>query len=309
MNELVITRHNPQIDPFMNIWGWEISVYLFLGGLVAGMMLISGYFIFTGRTKNTKCSCFIIPLVALAAISLGMLALFLDLGHKLYVWRMYLTFQWTSPMSWGGWILLLVYPILIFNAILGVPEELGERNSLLKKFSLMLNEHKIAIKMIGGFSMLVGGILGIYTGILLSSFAARPAWNSSMLWILFLMSGLSSAAAFIHMISKDEEESRMLAKADNSFLVAEMIIILLMFVGFLSSSQTQSIAVKMYLGGDFTAIFWVFVVGMGIIIPLIIQFAAVNNKISHTAIAPVMVMLGGLILRFVIVFAGQASHF
>ena len=166
-----------------------------------------------------------------------------------------------------------------------------------------------ALSSVGPGYLKVGGILGIYTGILLSSFAARPAWNSSMLWILFLMSGLSSAAAFIHMISKDEEESRMLAKADNSFLVAEMIIILLMFVGFLSSSQTQSIAVKMYLGGDFTAIFWVFVVGMGILIPLIIQFAAVNNKISHTAIAPVMVMLGGLILRFVIVFAGQASHF
>ena len=309
MNELVITRHNPQIDPLMHIWGWEIAVYLFLGGLVAGMMLISGYFIFTGRTKNTKCSCFLIPLVALGAISLGMFALFLDLEHKLFVWRMYLTFQWTSPMSWGGWILLLVYPILILNAVLRVPDEIGVRFPILKKFSLMINEHNFAIKLIGGASMLVGGILGIYTGILLSSFAARPAWNSAMLWILFLMSGLSSAAAFIHMVSRDDEESRMLAKADNSFLLSEMIIILLMFVGFLSSSQAQSNAVKMYLGGDFTAIFWIFVVGMGIIIPLIIQFAAVNNKIRHTAIAPVMVILGGLILRFVIVFAGQSSHF
>ena len=37
-----------------HVWGWEIPVYLFLGGLVAGMMVISGYFLFSGRDKNTR---------------------------------------------------------------------------------------------------------------------------------------------------------------------------------------------------------------------------------------------------------------
>ena len=36
MHELVNTRHNPMIDPAMHIWGWEIPVYLFLGGLRDG---------------------------------------------------------------------------------------------------------------------------------------------------------------------------------------------------------------------------------------------------------------------------------
>jgi formate-dependent nitrite reductase membrane component NrfD len=56
-------------------------------------------------------------------------------------------------------------------------------------------------------------------------------------------------------------------------------------------------------------VFWVFVVGMGIVIPLIIQLLAVNHKIKHTPIAPIMVIIGGLILRFVIVAAGQYSHY
>ena len=99
----------------------------------------------------------------------------------------------------------------------------------------------------------------------------------------------------------------MLAKADNGFLIAELLIILMMFVGFVSSSQIQIQAAQLFLSGPYTAVFWVFVVGFGILIPLLIQLMAVNDKIQHTPIAPIMVILGGLILRFVIVSAGQFS--
>jgi protein NrfD len=67
-------------------------------------------------------------------------------------------------------------------------------------------------------------------------------------------------------------------------------------------------AAHLLLSGPYAAVFWVFVIGMGIIIPLIIQLLAVNHKIQHTPIAPIMVIGGGLILRFVIVYAGQYSH-
>ena len=39
IEEILITaRHNDNVDPFLSIWTWEISVYLFLGGMTAGMM-------------------------------------------------------------------------------------------------------------------------------------------------------------------------------------------------------------------------------------------------------------------------------
>ena len=40
-----------------------------------------------------------------------MLALWLDLAHRLWAWRFYAVFRPTSPMSWGAWILCLVYPV------------------------------------------------------------------------------------------------------------------------------------------------------------------------------------------------------
>ena len=42
MLETTITRHNPLIDPSLHVWSWEIPVYLFAGGIVAGMMILGG---------------------------------------------------------------------------------------------------------------------------------------------------------------------------------------------------------------------------------------------------------------------------
>jgi formate-dependent nitrite reductase membrane component NrfD len=308
MHEVVSTRTNEMIDPIMHVWGWEIPIYLFLGGFVAGMMIISGYFILTGRYKNTQCSCFLVPLISIGAISLGMVALFLDLEHKLYFWRLYTTFQWDSPMSWGAWILILVYPILVANAIIRLPGDVAPKIEFLKNLSEKINKNVLMVKFIGALSMIVGGVLGMYTGVLLSTMASRPAWNSAMLWVLFLVSGLSSAAAFIHLVAKDAEERRLLAKADNAFLISELLIIILMIIGFLSSVGVHQQAAQLILGGQYTADFWVFVIGLGIIIPLIIQLLAVNHKVQHTPIAPIMVMAGGLVLRFVIVSIGQYTE-
>jgi formate-dependent nitrite reductase membrane component NrfD len=81
-----------------------------------------------------------------------------------------------------------------------------------------------------------------------------------------------------------------------------------MFLGFLSSARPHLEAAQLLLNGAYAPVFWVFVIGLGIVIPLIVQLLAVNHKIKHTIVAPIMVIVGGLILRFVIVSAGQYSH-
>ncbi|MCB0749283.1 MAG: polysulfide reductase NrfD [Ignavibacteriae bacterium] len=308
MQEITTTRHNHLIDPTLHVWGWEIPIYLFLGGMVAGMMLISGYFLFKGRHKETNCSCYYLPYMSMVLLSLGMLALFLDLEHKLYVWRLYTTFQITSAMSWGSWILVLVYPILMINILLRPPKILEDKLPIIIEWKNKLHANPIWIKNIGVISMFFGAGIGLYTGVLLSSLGARPLWSSSILWLLFLVSGLSGAAAFVHVIAKNVYERELLAKADNAFLIIELFVIALFIIGLKTATQVQSNAADMLLTGEFASSFWVFVIGIGIVIPLIIQLLAVNHKIHHTPIAPLMVILGGLILRFIIVAAGQYSH-
>ena len=308
MHEIISTRNNPMIDPTLHIWGWEIPVYLFLGGMVAGMMIISGYFLFKGRHREMQCSCLYLPTLSIVLLSLGMLALFLDLSHRWYFWRMYMTFQPASPMSWGSWILLLVYPALVPNGLIRPPGYLSARFPILDRAGRSIIQHPTATKSIGVVNMLLGGMLGIYTGILLSAFGARPLWNSAMLGLLFLVSGLSSAAAFVHLTAKDPYERTLLAKADNGFLTIELFIIALYLIGLVSSTQVHIEAAQLLLSGPFAPAFWVFVIGLGIVIPLIVQSLATSHRIAHTPVAPILVVVGGLLLRFVIVDAGQASH-
>lgn len=341
LTELTVSRHNPLVDPTMHIWGWQIAVYLFLGGLVAGLMIIAGVRLIAMRPNQREAlvCCTIGPLMGLALLSLGMFALFLDLAHKLHVWRLYTTFQITSPMSWGSWILLLVYPSLAANALAHLPEAipaLARRFPVTVKWSDFILAREWLVVAIGMANVMVGVALGIYTGILLSTFGARPLWNSAVLGPLFLFSGLSTAAATLHgvlMITTPDKErpafadfllsslarlveahpldtkvGPVLAGADNSFLTIEAALLGLFLIGQATSTAAHQQAASLLLGGPYTAVFWVFVMGMGIALPLILQTLELGRRIRHTLAPAALVILGGLALRFILVYAGQQSQ-
>jgi hypothetical protein len=101
-------------------WGWEIPVYLFLGGLVAGLMLTASVVILAfGKERITRAM-----KMGLAAapilLALGMGALFIDLTYKLHTFRFYTAIRFSAPMSLGSWVLLLVFPVQV-ALILALP--------------------------------------------------------------------------------------------------------------------------------------------------------------------------------------------
>ena len=308
MTDITSTRMNHLVDPSLHVWAWQIPVYLFLGGIVAGIMAIAGWFLFTRRDRHAESVSYLLPGLGLVLLSVGMLALFLDLEHKLYVWRLYTTFEWRSPMSWGAWILVAVYPALLAAILLHPPAWLVTRVPALRELSTRLVANPAIVHAVASVNLVLGGLLGIYTGVLLSSLGARPAWNSALLGPLFLASGLSSAAALVHMLARERAESELLARADNRFLQAELVILALFLVGLATSTSAHKDAAALFFGGPYTAPFWVGVVGAGIAAPLIVQTLAVAHRVRHTAVAPLLVIAGGLLLRFVVVSAGQFSH-
>ena len=313
MTELISTAQSPWVDPHLHVWGWEIPVYLFLGGWTAGIMVLCGWALWKGQRDERPHATFSLAssglfMLAFMAISLGMGALFLDLEHKLYVWRLYLTFEPASPMSWGAWILMLVYPVLVMGMLLDPPRNLMNRFPRIEPAWTSLTDNLTVRRVTGLVAICAGVALGIYTGILLSALGARPLWSSAILGPLFLFSGLSAAAAFAHWASPDQPEREYLAKIDNQFLASELAMVLLFLIGLTTSTEAHMQAAQLFLGGPYTAVFWVGVVGLGIVLPLIIQSLAVTHRIPHTPLAPVLVLLGGLALRFVIVSAGQVSH-
>ena len=107
--EIFISGRNiPKIDPYLEVWHFPISLYLFLGGMAAGIIFFASLFTILKREKQVQTAIKPAMIIVLFALSIGLLALFYDLTHKLYVWRLYTTIRIESPMSWGAWVLLLI---------------------------------------------------------------------------------------------------------------------------------------------------------------------------------------------------------
>ena len=170
---------------------------------------------------------------------------------------------------------------------------------------LFFNRYK---KVLAWVMLIYAIILGIYTGILLSAFNARPLWNTSILGPLFLASGLSAGAAATLMLSKNKAERKQFARIDLVLIGIELFLIIHMFMGFLASTQVQIEAVRMFLGGQYTMSFWIFVVILGMLIPAILEIMELRKFHVPVIIPAVLVIFGSLMLRFIIVYAGQVSR-
>ena len=70
MIEITQGRNNPLIDPHLGIWEWQIAAYLFLGGLVAGLMILNGVFRLQGKTDTIRASLKTGPLLAPILLSM-----------------------------------------------------------------------------------------------------------------------------------------------------------------------------------------------------------------------------------------------
>jgi formate-dependent nitrite reductase membrane component NrfD len=341
MLETTTTRHNPLVDPSLHVWGWEIPVYLFVGGIVAGMMILAGVAMLRMVRGDDTRQYFSVqtPLLAFMLLNLGMGALLLDLAHKLYVWAVFLTFEPMSPMSWGSWVLIIVYGVLLVSALIRLPDAwpwLALRVPALQGASDWLLARPRLISALAWTNIVLGVLLGIYTGVLLNTMVARPLWNTSILAPLFLVSGLSAGAAAVHLATRvfpgrpapksllggalaamvqhlgsQPPESRTadsVIRADIGFLTVELLLIGLLVIALLSSTAAQAAAASLILGGPYTTIFWIGVVTLGVIVPLLLQALELGHRIPHTVLPALLVLAGGFALRWVMVNAGQASQ-
>ena len=340
MLELTTTRHNPLIDPALHIWGWEIPVYLFLGGMVAGMMVFAGLAMLrTARGDDTRTFFSLqTPLLAFVLLNIGMLALLLDLAHPLYVWAIYITFEPLSPMAWGSWVLLIVYAILLVSALIRLPEAwpwLGRTVPWTARASDWFFNRPVRMAALGWINITFGIAVGVYTGILLNTMVARPLWNTAVLPVLFLVSGLSAAAAALHLAARvfggrpapqgmlsgaiaalgqplgpqapAPQTAESLQRADVGLLAFELVLIFLLLLGLVTSSASHGAAAGLLFGGQYALLFWIGVVALGIVVPLVMQLLEMSHRLPHTVVPAVLVLAGGFALRWVLVNAGQAS--
>ncbi|MEO8055919.1 MAG: NrfD/PsrC family molybdoenzyme membrane anchor subunit, partial [Acidobacteriota bacterium] len=156
---------------------------------------------------------------------------------------------------------------------------------------------------------LVGVGLGLYTGLLLGTMPSRLAWNSPVLGPLFLASGISTGAASLLLFPLDDAERKTLVRWDAIAIGAELVLIVLLFLGWATSGEAGRFAAGSFLGGPYTAVFWSLVVVAGLLVPLAMELLESRRHLPFVALVPVLILGGGLALRWILLLAGQASAY
>lgn len=325
--EIELGGANGTVFPALITWGWEIALYLFLGGLVAGMMMLSGTFRLARRDAFPQ-ALKIADLTALPLLAVGLLLLIVDLSQAQNVWRLYTTFQVTSPMSWGAWILLLAMVVLAlwFASRLAPisPERFwtrasGKKAALRGVRALFLKAWALAVsigawargktRLLAVATAILGVCLGFYTGLLLSTISARPLWNTAALAPLFLVSGLASGGAFLCLFLPRDEHDR-LAPVSVAACAVELAILLAFALTLATGTAAAQRAIGILTGGTLGVVFVGIAIGLGLLVPFVVEsFEVLHRRLAFVParLPPVLKLGGGVALRLAIVYAGMLS--
>lgn len=320
--EMTVTGINSLAFPHIHIWDWRVALYLFLGGLSAGLAVMAGvlHLYKKGDLTYKENASWLAPLMVPVILGAGMLFIFLDLENKLNVYHLYFTVQILSPMSWGSWGLLLFFPLSAAFALAALPERHYKwlPFDFLKKLAAFLSSK---VQIIAVLNQLIGVFIGIYTGVLLSSFVARPLWNSSILPVLFLLSALSAGAALMIVVSRTLPAKLFFTKLDIVLIAAEMTALPLFFYGQYTSSAAQRASIMPFFSFSHEYLWYgAAIVLLGVVFPfaLILKLLEVREGHVTQLTAPVvfrmhlsaaLVLVGSVTVRFAFVYAGQLSKF
>lgn len=312
-------------------WGYLIINYLFLGGLSAGLFFVSAVAVFlqSGDERYKRIArwgAFVAPW----PVALGSTLLIFDLGNWYRFYKLFLHFRWLSPMSIGAWLLGLFTLLALLYAYAWLREterewlfsRLPKAFGFLRPLNVDIDVYRRTIAA-AGLPIAVG--VGIYTGVLLGAVQARPFWNTNLVAQLFLFSALSTGCAalmFAFAFSRkplQSDELRLLYLLDIGLLTLEFFTVLPYLVHGQLSVEAVRESMQLILGGPFTFVFWVFFLGLGLLLPLAIELGEmtpvlVSKSALHArkwlvGVTAVLILSGGFLLRYVFVFAGQMSAF
>jgi len=311
-------------------WEWPIAIDLWVAGM-AGGAYFAAFLIdrLSGRKHPLllKIAMFLgVPLVLL-----GSLLLVVDLGEQLRAWHLFTRFRPGSAMSMGSWILLVYALIGIVMIALWWAKsfEPGEvRLTVLAGLASVIRPAAPVIGVLSWIALVLAVLLMSYTGVLLSA-TNQPLWASTLLLpVLFVASAIFTGTALLLLVLKTglgrvldilfggkgepipSETMDAIGKAMAIVGVVQLVV-LIAYVGgvALLGTPTAASAVATMTAGPLSFLFWAGVVLVGLLIPLGLQFASMKAKreaiVGSVLTSTSLVLIGGFILRLVVVLGGQ----
>ncbi|GBD16316.1 hypothetical protein HRbin26_01212 [bacterium HR26] len=285
-------------------WKWSIVLYFFLGGISGASYVVASLARLFGGPEMRPVARAGRYLSFLTVIPTPLLLIY-DLGRPERFHHMLRVLKLRSPMSLGVWGLIAFSLFSGLSALIQAAQDglLGRRGPA--RLLRAMPDRIIGLLGSGPAFFLSG-----YTGVLLAA-TAVPLWTKNFLLLgpLFLSSALSNAVAALFVLLTATRQAgshalERLERLDRLALLAELALLLGLRAN--SGPVIGRPLDEGRLGQAFRG-----VLGAGVVGPLLLQ-ALARRRHSGMAqalrlLAGLLVLAGGFLLRFVLVFAGHRS--
>jgi polysulfide reductase chain C len=291
-------------------WAMPVVLDLFFAGLAAGAFCFAVLMSRRHGEGSLACSR-AAALLAPLSVAFGLSMLILDLRYKTRFWLTMTVFNRDSPMSLGVWLLTLFSVISALYALFWIPAFVRERIPVIGKWPLWSQQR--VRDALGRVGVPVALLVSIYTGVLLSA-TSIPLWRNLALPALFCFSSMATgfaAGLLLALLFTPGKRREIIAGPFHwlqgsyrillpAYLLAALVYVLLFFVPIIRQEEVIPL-----IAGWNGLIWWLGVLGVGILFPLFLSYRKVKASSSMVYVVLGALLVGGVLLRLVLVFAGQ----
>lgn len=284
-------------------WGWEIVGYLWLAGM-AGGAYAAAYLIHNLDHRRHRTLLRLATYLSIPIFAVGIFLLIIELGRPERFWHLFAAFRPSSVMWFGTYFLLIGTAV---GAGLVIREALEVGGVKIPNFDLVE-------QIVTSLGFLFALIVISYIGVVFTQ-TARPFWSGTFLlpWV-FIASAFTTGIGLLiiafHVIPTSAPPTvlPLLHRGLALFIGIDLGLLALEVVWHLAVTPS---AVAPILAGALSAVFWVGLVVLGLVVPLALELRNLRTldltrvRGGIVLLAPALVILGGLALRYIVVYGGQ----
>jgi len=281
-------------------WGLLIAAYVLLAVTCSGLCMISslGHILHIRKMEIVLQRAILLAIIILIA---GFATLATELGHPLRLIYVLFSPNFTSGIWWMGTIYGIYLVALIVELYI---QQTGKHNLARIMYIITL------ILAVAATSNL-GSVFGLIN--------ARPFWSgpywSIYILITAIMSGLAVVTVLAWLMQRKERGYRGDAFRSSLKTTSKGLAILLVLTGVLTfwkittslygGIPAKELATLALLKGPLAVPFWLFEIGLGIVVPLVLIIAGRSERLNYNLLAALSSLVGIVFMRYNMVIAGQ----
>ena len=281
-------------------WGMLIGVYAYFAIISTGLCLLAAIsHLFGGNNLAPLAN----RMVWLSIVSL--LGAFLVIGLEIEnPWRMPLGVLLYPNMTSNIWWMGTLYGLAV-----GI---------MLVEFYLILSRRFALALVLGVAGAVAEALANSNLGSVFASINARPFWYGPQLPIFFLACAfLSGAAAVVmfthysHVLSKKQVNPVVFSGMQAASKVMILMIFLVSiatawkFANAYTGNDEMVLAADALISGPLATSFWVFEIGIGLVLPFVLMIATRLHSVQAMSTAALMILVGQFFSRFNMVVSGE----